>query len=99
MEPLVDKDIFSPVRDSIQIFANDIIRRRSPILLISKPDLEGSLSLAPLEAALLDARVPYKRRFTNSEPDFEPFIQITNNSVTNKSGLSGLSVSTEIVDG
>ena len=53
MEPLVDKDIFSPVRDSIQIFANDIIRRRSPILLISKPDLEGSLSLAPLEAALL----------------------------------------------
>ena len=99
MEPLVDKDIFSPVRDSIQIFANDVIRRRSLILLISKPDLEGSLSLAPLEAALLDARVPYKRRFTNSEPDFEPFIQITNNSLTNKSGLSGLSVSTVIVDG
>jgi len=61
--------------------------------------LEGSLSLAPIEAALLDARIPYKRRFSKSNPDYSPFIQINDDSASTKNELSGLSLSTTIVDG
>lgn len=99
METLIEQDIFSPVRDSIQFFANDAISRRTSILLVSKPNLEGSLSLAPIEAALLDAGIPYKRRFTQSDPDYSPFIQISDGLDTTITDSSGLSLSTTIVDG
>lgn len=70
-----------------------------PILLISEPTLKGSLSLAPIEAALLDAGLPYKRRFTHSAPDYEPYIQIIGSGEIQKTQLSGISISTIIVDG
>jgi len=66
---------------------------------VSKPNLEGSLSLAPIEAALLDAGIPYKRRFTQSDPDYSPFIQISDGLDTTITDSSGLSLSTTIVDG
>ena len=99
MEPLIEQDIFSPVRDSIQIFTNDAISRRKPILLVSEPNLEGSLSLAPIEAALLDAGIPYKRRFTQDDPDYSPFIRISDGMGKTTTDSSGLSLSTTIVDG
>ena len=99
MESLIEQDIFSPVRDSIQSFANEVISSSKPILLVSKPNFEGSLSLAPIEAALLDARIPYKRRFSKSNPDYAPFIQITDDIASPITELSGLSLSTTIVDG
>ena len=99
MEPLIEQDIFSPVRDSIQLFANAAISRRQPILLVSEPNLEGSLSLAPIEAALLDAGIPYKRRFTQDDPDYAPFIRISDGMGKTKTDSSGLSLSTIIVDG
>ena len=99
MESLIGHDIFSPVRDAIQYFSKDVISRNQTILLISKPDLEGSLSLAPIEAALLDARIPYKRRFTDSNPDYSPFIQISDHMEKTKNEPNGLSLSTIIVDG
>jgi len=96
---LIEQDIFTPIRESIQGFANDLVRNRRPILLISEPTLEGSLSLAPIEAALLDLRFPYKRRFTHSAPDYEPYIQITGSEEKWKVRKTGLSISTIIVDG
>ena len=99
MEPLIEQDIFSSVRAPIQIFANDAISRRQSILLVSKPNLEGSLSLAPIEAALLDAGIPYKRRFTQDDPNHAPFIRISDDMATTKTDSSGLSLSTTIVDG
>jgi len=97
--PLIEQDIFSSVRDPIQIFSNDAISRRQPILLVSKPNLAGSLSLAPIEAALLDAGIPYKRRFTLDDPEFSPSIRISDETGTTKTDSSGLSLSTTIVDG
>ena len=99
MESLIEQGIFSLVRDSIQFFANEVISSRKPILLVSKPNLEGSLSLAPIEAALLDARIPYKRRFSKLNPDYAPFIQITDDIASTIKEPSGLSLSTTIVDG
>ena len=99
MEPLIEQDIFSPVRDSIQIFTNDAISRRQPILLVSEPNLEGSLSLAPIEAALLDAGIPYKRRFSQEDPDYSPFIRISDGMGKTTTDSSGLALSTTIVDG
>ena len=99
MDSLIEQDFFSPVRDSIQYFASDSIRGSKSLLLVSEPNLEGALSLAPIEAALLDAKIQYKRRFTNLDPDSSPFIQISAEAVTTKKELSGLSLSTTIVDG
>lgn len=99
MKPLIEQDIFSPIRGTIQGFANDAVRANLPILLISEPTLKGSLSLAPIEAALLDAGLAYKRRFTHSAPDYEPYIQIVGSGEIQKTKLSGISISTIIVDG
>jgi|TARA_B100001996_G_scaffold109062_2_gene82449 hypothetical protein len=99
VEPLIEHDIFSLVKGPIQYFSTDRISRNKPILLVSKPDLEGSLSLAPIESALLDAGIPYRRRFSNSEPDYSPFIQISDHMETPKKDPAGLSLSTIIVDG
>ncbi len=99
MKPLIEQDIFSPVRETLQGFANDAARANLPILIISEPTLKGSLSLAPIEAALLDAGLAYKRRFTHSAPDYEPYIQIVGSGEIQKTQLSGISISTIIVDG
>jgi hypothetical protein len=99
MRALIEQDIFSPIRETIQGFANDAVKTNMPILLISEPTLKGSLSLAPIEAALLDAGLPYKRRFTHSSPDYEPYIQIIGSGEIQKTQLSGISISTIIVDG
>ena len=99
MKPLIEQDIFSPIRETLQGFANDAVRANLPILLISEPTLKGSLSLAPIEAALLDAGLAYKRRFTHSAPDYEPYIQIVGSGEIQKTQLSGISISTIIVDG
>ena len=90
MEPLIQHDIFNSVRDSIQFFVKDTINGRRSILLVSKPNLEGALSIAPIEAALLDAGIPYKRRFTDSGPNYAPFIQISDDSDTAIKDPSGL---------
>jgi len=99
VKPLIEQDIFSPIRETLQGFANDAVRANLPILLISEPTLKGSLSLAPIEAALLDAGLAYKRRFTHSAPDYEPYIQIVGSGEIQKTKLSGISISTIIVDG
>jgi len=99
VKPLIEQDIFSPIRETLQGFANDAVRANLPILLISEPTLKGSLSLAPIEAALLDAGLAYKRRFTHSAPDYEPYIQIVGSGEIQKTQLSGISISTIIVDG
>ncbi len=99
MEPLIEQEIFSPVRDSIKFFASESTRGSKPILLVSEPNLEGSLSLAPIEAALLDAEIKYKRRFTKSDPDSYPFIRISGDMIDTKKESSGLLLSTTIVDG
>jgi hypothetical protein len=96
---LIEQDCFSTIRETIQEFANDVVKTNMPILLISEPTLQGSLSLAPIEAALLDAGLPYKRRFTHAAPDYEPYIQIIGSGEIPKTKLSGISISTIIVDG
>jgi len=96
---LVDQDIFSSIRESIQSFARTISRGNKKILLTSKPTLEGALAIAPVEAALLDSRIPYRRSFSDIAPDSEPFIRISDSNEIVKSGLIGISLSTIIVEG
>jgi len=97
---LIQQDIFSTIREQIRDFAKSISRTNSPILLISRPTLEGSLSLAPIEAALLDASIPYRRRFTISSPDSGPFVQIAGSEdEIDTSELHGFTISEIIVEG
>jgi len=99
MRALIEQDIFYSLRDSFRVFARDIIRSNRTTLLLSEPTMKGSLSLAPIEAALLDADLPYRRRFTNSNPDSGPFIQIIENDQSTITTLPGISISTIIVEG
>ena len=99
MRGLLDLDIFDSIREPIQNFAHAIVRGNKKILLISKPTLEGALTVAPIEAALLDSKIPYRRRFSKSPPDTEPYILVSDSDEFAKTSLSGISLSTIIVEG
>ncbi len=99
MKGLVDQEIFTPIRESLRSFSRRLVREKKKTLLFAKPTLEGALAIAPIEAALLDSNIPYRRRFTTSEPNSEPFIHITDNTDLKKTDLFGISLSTIIVEG
>ncbi len=102
MRQLLEHPIFSTVRDFIEKSSREINRSLSPILIISKPSLNGALSLAPIEAALIDSGIPYTRRFTNSEPNSTTFVRIFDDPNANfppKSLTSSVSISPITVEG
>ena len=99
MRGLLDLDIFDSIREPIQNFARAIVRGNKKILLISEPTLEGALTVAPIEAALLDSKIPYRMRFSKLPPDTEPYIRVSESDEFVKASLSGISLSTIIVEG
>jgi len=74
---LIDQIFFSPVRSEIMIAARELIQSKKKVLISANPTLNGALSIAALEAAFLDGKLPYRRRFTFEEPDSEPFVRIS----------------------
>ena len=102
MRKLIEHRIFSSVRDSIEKTAREIKRSLRPVLLISKPSLNGALSIAPIEAALVDSGIPYTRRFTNSDPKSTTFVSIIDDYDVNHktiSSPSSISISPITVEG
>ena len=99
MGSLADQDIFSSIRESFRNFSRGLSLRKQTLLLISEPNMSGALSLAPIEAALLDAGIPYRRRFTDQNPDSEPFIQVVENLEKPRSPMDGIVISASIVEG
>lgn len=80
MENLLENIIFSDVSEIFIKFSNDIKESNDTILITSQPSISGCLALAPIEAALLDSNIPYRRRFVNEPNQYYPSINVVNSN-------------------
>ena len=98
---LIELQVFSSVRKEIERSARRVRKSTETILLISPPSLNGVLSSAPIEASLIDARIPYRRRL--SEDKGEPFhiriVDVVGTKAGPESNLMGLEIYPITVEG
>ena len=92
-------DIFSSIREPFRKFARDVCNRNSKILLISKSNIIGALTLAPIEAVFLDSAIPYRRRFTDQSPDSETIVHVLEDPVKGKDPNNEIAISEFVVEG
>jgi len=103
MENLLEHIVFSDVSEIFIKFSHDIKESNDTILITSQPTIHGCLALAPIEAALLDSNIPYRRRFVNEPNRYYPSINVVNSKdqigpYLNNDGKS-LFLSDSIVEG
>ena len=99
MRDISELDFFSSIREPFHNFAREVCNRKKKILLISQPNIRGALTLAPIEAALLDSGLPYSRRFTNKNPDSETFVHVAEDSGRGRTSNNGIVISEFVVEG
>ena len=80
MRDLTELDVFSPIREQFRSFAREVRLEKKKIILISRSNIRGVLTLAPIEAALLDSAIPYRRRFANQSSESETFVRVGEDS-------------------
>ena len=76
MYDLLQDDLFDSVSDIFLQFSSHIKNSRKKIFLSAPPTLQGALALTPLEAALLDENIPYRRSFSEDNKNYFPCINI-----------------------
>ncbi len=103
MYDLLQDDLFASVSDIFLQFSSHIKNSRKKIFLFAPPTLQGALALIPLEAALLDENIPYRRSFSEDNKNSFPCINILKKDILLGSNLenngSCLAISSKIVDG
>ena len=103
MHELLQDELFDSVSEIFLQFSSHIKNCKEKIFLFSSPTLEGALALAPLEAALLDEKIPYRRRFSEVDINHSPSINILKENIFSGSELENdrfcLTISGEIVEG
>ena len=103
MYDLLQDDLFSSVSDIFLEFSSHVKNSRKKIFLFAPPTLHGALALIPLEAALLDENIPYRRSFSEDNKTSSSCINILKKDILLGSNLennsSSLTISGKIVDG
>ena len=99
MTDLAELDIFSPIREPFRNFAREVRNRNKKTILISESSIRGALTLAPIEAALLDSALPYRRRFTHQSPDSGTFVHLAEESGKGRNPNNGIAISEYVVEG
>ena len=103
MRELVKEPAFTEIEEVLEQSAISILNSRTTILLLAPPTIEGALAIAPIEGALLDSGVPYRRRFSNEEPTHDSFVWIADQFPMSKIEKSANSprvvLSTKVVEG
>ena len=99
MRDISELDFFSSIREPFRNFAREVCNRKKKILLISQPNITGALAIAPIEAALLDSGLPYRRRFTDKNPDSETFVHVAEDSGRGRTSNNGIVISEFVVEG
>ncbi len=103
MRELLREEVFSTVRSTLSTAGKAMATSSDAILLLAPPTLLGALTIAPIEAALLDLGIPYRRRFRTGDPETQPFVHIL--GLENSSGPVlesnhlGLSIASVVVEG
>jgi len=62
MRDLISIELFTGVEKTIRTGISQLIEQGQRISIISDANLLGALSIAPLEASLIDSNLPYRRR-------------------------------------
>ena len=65
MRDLISTDLFAGVEKTITTGISQLMEQGQRISIISDANLLGALSIAPLEASLIDSNFPYRRRIGN----------------------------------
>ena len=65
MRDLISTDLFAGVEKTITTGISQLMEQGQRISIISDASLLGVLSIAPLEASLIDSNLPYRRRIGN----------------------------------
>ena len=65
MRDLISTDLFTGVEKTIRIGISQLMEQGQRISIISEANLLGVLSIAPLEASLIDSNLPFRRRIGN----------------------------------
>jgi hypothetical protein len=91
---LIEHQSFYSIRESLERSAASFTRTRKPILILSPPTLKGALSIAPLEASLIDENIPYRRRFSTEKPQSSRFIKIVDAPEIDNGGIVDYSETT-----
>ena len=76
MKPLLESEPFSTVAPILKQSVTDLRVYNGTIMLLAAPSLIGALSIAPIEAALLDLGIPYRRRFKLESPSEGSWIHV-----------------------
>ena len=76
MRTLLEAEPLAPVSEILSQAADQLRSSNTTILLLAAPSLQGALAIAPLEAALVDAGIPYRRRFRLEAPSEGSWVHI-----------------------
>ena len=76
MRTLLEAEPLAPVSEILSQAADQLRSSNTTILLLAAPSLQGALAIAPLEASLVDAGVPYRRRFRLEAPSEGSWVHI-----------------------
>tara|TARA_B100000676_G_C17836017_1_gene710331 strand:+ start:21 stop:881 length:861 start_codon:yes stop_codon:yes gene_type:complete len=65
---LISAELFSGIEVTARTAVSELLGSKQTITIISEANLLGSLSIAPIEAALLESKSQYRRRLGNTNP-------------------------------
>ena len=103
MRTLLEAEPLAPVSEILSQAADQLRSSNTTILLLAAPSLQGALAIAPLEAALVDAGIPYRRRFRLEAPSEGSWVHILGPADESGPKLSSnplqLSLAGTVVDG
>ena len=103
MRTLLEAEPLAPVSEILSQAADQLRSSNTTILLLAAPSLQGALAIAPLEAALVDAGVPYRRRFRLEAPSEGSWVHLLGPADESGPKLSSnplqLSLAGTVVDG
>ena len=103
MRTLLEAEPLAPVSEILSQAADQLRSSNTTILLLAAPSLQGALAIAPLEAALVDAGAPYRRRFRLEAPSEGSWVHILGPADESGPKLSSnplqLSLAGTVVDG
>ncbi len=103
MRTLLEAEPLAPVSETLSQAADQLRSSNTTILLLAAPSLQGALAIAPLEAALVDTGLPYRRRFRLEAPSDGSWVHILGPADESGPRLSSnplqLSLSGTVVEG
>lgn len=103
MRALLELEPFASVASVLSHAADELRSCNETILLLAAPSFPGALAIAPIEAALVDAGLPYRRRFRLEAPAKGSWVHILGPAEESGPRLSSdppqLTLASVVVDG